>query len=50
MRAADFPEMLRKILVVLLVQGRLIHEGCILSRKFDKIEINIRIKVFIRKS
>jgi len=36
MRAAAFPEIFRKILVVLLVQGRLVHEGCSLSRNFQK--------------
>jgi hypothetical protein len=36
MRAAAFPKILKKILIVLLVQGWLIHEGCNLSTKFEK--------------
>jgi hypothetical protein len=41
MRVADFPEMLIKILVVLLVQGRLVHEDCSLSRNVDKNSCSI---------
>jgi len=41
MRAAAFQENLRKILIVLLVQGRLIHEGYSLSRKFEKNSYSI---------
>jgi len=41
MKAAAFQGNLRKILRVLLVQGRLIHEGCSLSRKFEKNSYSI---------
>jgi len=41
MRVADFPENLRKILVVLLVQGRLVHEDCSLSINVDKNSYSI---------
>lgn len=51
-RAAAFLEILRKFIIVLLVQGQLVHEGLQHFQKFSwKLKkINIRIKVFVRKS
>jgi hypothetical protein len=36
MRAVAFPEILKKILIVLLVQGRLVYEGCNLYKNSEK--------------
>jgi hypothetical protein len=41
MRATAFPEILRKILIVLLVQGRLVHEGYSLYRNSEKNSFSI---------
>jgi hypothetical protein len=45
MRAATFPEILRKILIVILIQGRLVHEGCSLPRNFEK-----KLNYYLNKS
>jgi hypothetical protein len=41
MRATAFTEILRKIPLVLLVQGWLVHEGCSLYRNIEKNSFSI---------